>query len=126
MPRVQVVFYKEDDGAVIMSEWLSQQSDVGRDRCIDRLKRLRSQGHELRRPIAAPLRDGIYELRARENKVRLRILFFFYGRERAVVTHGLKKETGGVPSIEIDRALLRKKKYEENPTAHTFYWEPEK
>ncbi|MBM4329216.1 MAG: hypothetical protein FJ118_18875 [Deltaproteobacteria bacterium] len=71
MPEVQVVFYMEDDGSVPMCEWLDKQSDVGRDRCIDRLKRLRNQGHDLRRPIAAPLRDGIYELRAREKKVRL-------------------------------------------------------
>ena len=73
MPPVRVVFYVEDDGMVTMSDWLDQQSDVGQDRCIDRLKKLRNQGHELRRPMSAHLRDGIHELRARENKIRLRM-----------------------------------------------------
>jgi phage-related protein len=91
-----------------MTDWLDHQSDVGQDRCIDRLKRLRSQGHELRRPIAGPLRDGIYELRAREDKVRLLMLFFFCGAERAVVTHGLKKKTDQVLPIESERHPRRK------------------
>lgn len=125
MPPIQVVFYVEDDGMVTLTDWIDQLSEVGQDRCIDRLKRLRSLGHELRRPIAAPLRGGIYELRVRENKVRLRMLFFFFGRERAVVTHGLKKKTDEVPSIDIDRAIEKKKRYEENPRAHTYLWEPE-
>jgi len=115
----------EDDGSVPMSDWLAQQSNVGQDRCIDRLKKLGSRGHELRRPIAAPLRDSIYELRVREKKVRLRMLFFFYGRERVVVTHGLKKKSDEVPPTEIDRALEKKKRYEADPEAHTFYWEPD-
>lgn len=125
LPPVRVVFYMEDSGTVTMTDWLDHQSDVGQDRCIDRLKRLRNQGHELRRPIAAPLRDGIYELRVREKKVRLRMLFFFYGRERVVVTHGLKKKSDEVPPTEIERALEKKKRYEADPEAHTFYWEPD-
>lgn len=124
MPQVQVTFYVEDDGKVTMTDWLDQLSDVGQDRCIDRLKRLKSQGHDLRRPIAAPLRGGIYELRTRENKIRLRMLYFFYGRGRVVVTHGLKKKTDEVPSVEIDRAIEKKKRYEPHPEGHTFHWEP--
>jgi phage-related protein len=84
-----------------------------------------SYGHELRRPISAPLRDGIYELRLRENKVRLRMLYFFAGRKAVVVTHGLKKQTDRVPPVEIDRALEMKKQYEACPDAHTFLWEPQ-
>lgn len=109
MPPVQVVFYKEDDETVTMSEWLEQQSAFAQDRCIDRLKKLKSRGHELRRPLAAPLRGGIYELRVREKKVRIRMLYFFCGREIVVVTHGLKKKSSEVPEIEINRALDKKR-----------------
>ncbi len=125
MPPVRVVFYREDDGTVTMADWLDQQSAFAQDRCIDRLKKLRGQGHELRRPLSAPLGDGIYELRVREKKVRLRMLYFFYGREIVVVSHGLKKKTGEVPPIDIHRALEKKKKFEANPEVHTFHWEPD-
>jgi phage-related protein len=124
LPPVRVIFYKEDDGTIPMIELLDRLSAVGQDRCIDRLKKLKSQGHELRRPAAAPLRDGIYELRVRENKVRLRMLFFFHGREAVVVTHGLKKKSCDVPPMEINRAIERKKRYEACPEAHTFNWGP--
>ena len=123
MPPVRVVFYRDDDGTVPMIDWLDQQSAYAQDRCIDRLKKLSSYGHDLRRPLAALLREGIYEIRVRENKVRLRMLYFFSGREIVVVTHGIKKKTAEVSQIEINRALEKKKMYQANPEAHTFNWE---
>ena len=49
-------------------------------------------GHELRRPEADFLRDGIYELRVSRRGVHRRILYFFHGKFAAVVSHGLVKE----------------------------------
>jgi hypothetical protein len=63
-------------------------------------------GHELRRPEADFLRDGIYELRVSLGGVHHRILYFFHGATAAVVSHGLVKERV-VPSKEIDHAVER-------------------
>lgn len=125
MPNVRVIFYKEDDGTVPIKDWLGRQSVIAQARLMDRLRKLRSRGHDLRRPLAAPLKDGIYELRVRENKIRLRMLYFFSGRHAVVLSHGLKKETAQVSQTEISRALARKRSFDINPEAHTFYWEPE-
>ena len=57
------------------------------------LERLRELGHELRRPEADFLRDGIHELRFRFQAVQYRILYFFF-EGRAVATHGLTKGEG--------------------------------
>src|SRR5437016_14453652 len=46
-------------------------------------------GHELRRPEADLLRDGIYELRASVQGVHHRVLYFFHGAAVAVVSHGI-------------------------------------
>ena len=81
--------------------------------------RLEAQGHELRRPLAAPLRDGIYELRPSCQGVQYRILYFFSGKNAIVVSHGIKKEAE-VPAVEIKRAVERRKKFEANQKAHTF------
>jgi hypothetical protein len=67
------------------------------------LERLREMGHELRRPEADFLRDGIYELRVSLGGVHHRILYFFHGAIAAVVSHGLVKERV-VPPKEIDHA----------------------
>ncbi|MFH1116438.1 MAG: type II toxin-antitoxin system RelE/ParE family toxin [Pseudomonadota bacterium] len=119
-----VVLYKEEDETCPVLQWLDDQSASGQERCEERLTRLSILGHEIRRPAGAPLRDGIYELRVREEKVRLRMLFFFHGRDKAVVVHGFKKKTAEVPSREIDVAIEKKKRYEADPEAHTLYWEP--
>ena len=88
-------------------------------KCFGRLDRLREMGHELRRPEADLLRDGIYELRVSRQGVHHRILYFFHGSVAAVVSHGLVKERA-VPPSEIDRAIERKKRFETNPRRHTY------
>ncbi len=78
---------------------------------------LAALGHELRRPHADLLRDGIYELRARVGRVNYRLLYFFHGRDVAVVAHGLTKERE-VPDGDIERAIERKANYERSPAKH--------
>jgi hypothetical protein len=78
---------------------------------------LRSQGHELRRPIADFRRDGIYELRPTYQGVHYRILYFFNGRNIVVISYGISKEAE-VPAVEIDKAIARRKEYEANPNPH--------
>ena len=68
-------------------------------------------GHELRRPEADFLRDGIYELRASYQGVHYRMLYFFAGKAVVVVSHGLTKERF-VPAREIDLAIRRKQSVE--------------
>jgi len=76
-------------------------------------------GHELRRPEADFLQDGIYELRVGLQHVNYRMLYFFHGLAAAVVSHGLVKETE-VPAKEIEKAIERKRDFEKDPKAHTY------
>ncbi len=119
MAATEVVFYREDDGSVPLLDWLDSLERKPREKCLVRLVRLEQLGHELRRPEADYLRDGIHELRAAYQGVQYRMLYFFSGRAFVVVSHGLIKERK-VPVKEINRALERKRKYEADPEAHTF------
>ena len=121
MPPTLVHFYREDDGTVPVRDWLCEL--MQRDRkafanCVAAIRRLTELGYELRRPQADYLRDGIYELRARRGRVNYRILYFFHGRNVALLAHGLTKEDK-VPDVEIERALRRRRKYENAPQSHT-------
>src|SRR5882757_5868052 len=82
--------------------------------CRARIVLLSQFGHELRRPAVDFLRDGIYELRAKQGRVQYRILYFFQGRNVAVLSHSLTKEDS-IPLVEIERALKRKRQFEQNP-----------
>ena len=77
-------------------------------KCIERISRLAELGSELRRPEADFLREGVYELRASQQGVHYRVLYFFAGRSVVVLSHGLTKERE-VPDKEIECAIERKK-----------------
>ena len=114
-----MVLYREEDGSCPFLDWFAELPAKVQDRCYVRLERLGEKGHELRRPEADFLRDGIYELRVSLQGVHHRILYFFHGAVAAVVSHGLVKERA-VPPKEIDRAVERKKRFASNPARHTY------
>jgi phage-related protein len=117
MPRVQIVYYKEKDGTVPMFDWLDKLNAKAQIKCQIQIVRLQEEGHQLRRPTADYLRDGIYELRIGFQGLNYRLLYFFHGREAAIVSHGIVKERI-VPPKEIDLAIKRKKEYEDSPEEH--------
>lgn len=123
MPEVQVVFYKDDDGSVPLSDWLDGLQHKHRAKCLKWIEILQFFGYDLRRPESDYLRDGIHELRVRLQKVNYRMLYFFHGTHVVVLTDGLVKEKE-VPPREIDRAVELKERFEADPEKHTFQWEP--
>jgi phage-related protein len=84
-----------------------------------RVNRLAEAGYELRRPEADILQDGIYELRAKQGHVQYRLLYFFHGRNVAVLAHSIFKHGAAVPKVDIERASLRKTQFEANAQRHT-------
>jgi phage-related protein len=119
-----VIYYQEEDGTVPMAVWLDelQNQPAHRAKCVEWIGMLRDNGHDLRRPRADYLRDGIYELRARFHKTRYRMLYFFYGRDRAIITHGFVKQSNKVPDREIEKSVRMKNRYSEDPESHS-HWE---
>jgi len=95
MPITRVLFYQDADGRSPVVEWLEElrtMDQVAFAKCAAVIERLEEAGHELRRPTADLLRDGVYELRARKGRVNYRLLYFFHGRNVAIVAHGLTKK----------------------------------
>jgi phage-related protein len=124
MAAVQIVFFRQAHDKIPIKDWLDDLTAKDRRKCLERLERLRNRGHELDRPLAAYLRDGIYELRVKSGNINYRLLYFFRQGVEVVISHGLVKKTQKVPEKEIDRAVERKEKFEGDPELHTFEWEP--
>ena len=81
--------------------WFDQIPEKAQDKCRIKIERLQELGHELRRPEADYLRDGIYELRVRLQSVNYRMLYFFHGREVCSPVARNRQRTLG--SAECDR-----------------------
>ncbi|MFH1743792.1 MAG: type II toxin-antitoxin system RelE/ParE family toxin [bacterium] len=121
MPETEVCFYRENDGTVPVLDWLWRlrcQDRKAFANCVALIRRLAMFGYELRRPQVDYLRDGIYELRAKSGHVNYRVLYFFCGQNVALLAHGLTKEAK-VPESDIDCAVARKRRYEQDPERHT-------
>ena len=127
MPNTEVCFFQEEPGDVPVLDWLRELRRCDKKafaKCVVRIERLAELGHELRRPEADFLRDGIHELRIRKGRVNYRILYFFHGQNVSLLAHGLTKEDI-VPEADIERALRRKEIYEAAPDEHTYKGELE-
>ncbi len=125
MPVCAVLRIREADGRVPFDLWVARLTSAGKPhdlvavpKIMAALQRLADVGHELRRPTSAPLRDGIFELRVSVGRVNYRVLYFFAGPTIAVLSHGCTKERV-VDSIEVDRAVSRRKAYLASPPLHT-------
>ena len=128
MPETTVVFYQDQGGKAPVLEWLKallKQDRKGYANCVARIQQLAIAGHELRRPAADYLRDGVYELRAKHVRVQYRILYFFSGQNVAVLVHAITKDEDQVPDAEIERAIKRKVEFEANTAIHTYTEETE-
>ncbi len=123
MPTTSILFYQEKAGDVPVLDWLNElkrKNIKGFLSCAARIDRLATYGHELRRPVADYLRDGIYELRAKHRNVQSRIFYYFEGQNVVVLSHAIVKKTSAVPKKDIDLAIKRKEKFERNPKQHTY------
>src|SRR4051812_44479265 len=95
MPVTCVIFFQDDAGHAPVLDWLRELQEENAKAwasCRAKIVLLSQFGHELRRPAADFLQDDIYELRARQGHVQYRILYFFHGRNVAVLSHNLTKE----------------------------------
>ena len=93
MPLTTVVFFCEGNGVCPLLVWLDGLVAKVQDKCIVKIERLTELGHELRRPEADFLRDGIYELRISHQSVNYRMLYFFH-QEKKKKRGGKKKKKG--------------------------------
>jgi len=122
MPRIDVVFFRDDDGTVPVLNWLQnlkQREKRVYAKCLARIAVLEEEGHELRRPLSDYLRDGIHELRIRFGTVNYHILYFLSGQTAAILAHGLMKEDR-VPDKDIELAVSRRAKFVSDPEGHGY------
>ena len=114
MASVTIQLFRDANGDVPFLEWFGTLTAKAQVKCRVRLNRLREMGNELRRPEADYLRDAIYELRFKHQKVNYRVLYFFHGRSTVVLSHGLRKEKA-VPPEEIELAIDRREHFKSDP-----------
>ena len=69
-------------------------------------------GWPVGRPLAAPLRDGLFELRSALPTGRIARVLFCFSAERIIALHGFIKKTQKTPPQDLALARARKREWE--------------
>ena len=108
---MEVVFYRGKKGDEPAKEFLIDLNPKMRAKMLKVIELLAVNGNNLREPYAKSLRDGIFELRAKEGSDITRVLYFYVVGNKAVLTHGFVKKTEKTPPSEINRAIRYRAQY---------------
>ena len=107
-----VYYFIDEDGCKPVKEFIDSLTEKEQAKVYAYISELKNQGNNLRRPMADYLRDGIYELRPRDN----RIFYFFYLRDRVVLVHAIKKHVKKIPEHDLKLCIKRKMNVEASGT----------
>ena len=116
MENLTIDFYKKENNDCPIQEFLDSLDFKMQAKMYRTIALLKEQGTDLRLPYSEFLKDGIFELRAKQGSDITRVLYFFVVGNKAVLTHGFVKKTQKTPPSEIEKA----KKYRDD------YYEQEK
>jgi phage-related protein len=105
---MKIGYFINDRGDSPVKEFIDDLPLEEQTKVFAYIEELRKQGHNLRRPLADYVRDGIYELRPKAN----RLFYFFFLKERIVIVHAIKKKTYQIPAKDIELCIKRKKHIE--------------
>ena len=103
-----VYFFIDENGRSPVEEFMADLTEKEDMKIRAYIKILKEYGHNLHRPIADYLGDGIYELRPQAH----RVFYFFFMKDSIVLLHTLRKKTDKIPLNDFDLCIKRKKEVE--------------
>ena len=108
---MRCVYYVSENGRTPVKEFIDSLEITTQAKFFSTIALLETFGQKLKRPHAASLREGIHELRFVGRERNIRVLYFFFDHQQAVLTNGFIKKQSNVPNHEINKAIKRKKAY---------------
>lgn len=105
-----IYYFIDDRGRNPVKEFIDGLPLKEQQKVFAYISELRQQGHNLRRPMADYLQDGIYELRPKSN----RIFYFFFLGNSVILIHAIRKKTDKIPRQDLELCFSRKNETEEN------------
>ena len=103
-----IYFYVDERGHKPVKEFIDILPLKDQAKVLAYLDELKKQGHNLRRPMADYLGEGIYELRPKDN----RVFYFFFLKDNAVLLHARRKKTDRIPAGDMEICLKRRRQAE--------------
>ena len=107
-----IEFYRLENGKGPVEDFLDSLNPKMRNKAVRSLELLEEFGNTLREPNSKAMGGGLYELRIKFSSDITRIFYFFYVKNKIVLTNGFVKKTQRTSSVEIELARKYKADYE--------------
>lgn len=104
-----IYYFLDERGESPVKEFIKALPQNERAKVFAYIAELKNQGHNLRRPLADYLGQGIYELRPKAN----RVFYFFFLKNSAVLVHAIRKKTDKISNRDLEVCLKRKSEVED-------------
>ncbi|MDI6794491.1 MAG: type II toxin-antitoxin system RelE/ParE family toxin [bacterium] len=101
---MKIIFYRKESGKSPIEDFISKCNNPEKLEIAAHLDALSQLGFRARRPLVDYLEDGIYELRVRVVKKQIRALYFFFHRDKIVITNVFVKKSAKAYPEEIKKA----------------------
>ena len=108
---MKILIYKKSNGQRPLDKFLKSIDKEMKADVYAAIDNLKEKGNKLRFPYSRYLQDGIFELRIISSNGISRVLYFFYLKDCAVITHGFIKKTQKTHKLEIEKANKYKKDF---------------
>lgn len=108
---MEIEFFRTSSGREPAREFIQTLDVKLQARVVRTIHLLAANGIALREPFSKALGNGIFELRTRLATSSVRVLYFFYHGDKAILTNGFIKKTWQVPTGEIERAIRYRDDY---------------
>ncbi|MCD8014775.1 MAG: type II toxin-antitoxin system RelE/ParE family toxin [Lachnospiraceae bacterium] len=112
MDKFTVDFYTKENGEAPAEDYIRSLDSKMKAKVFRIIDLLEKNGTALRKPYSEHLRNGIYEIRAKQGTDITRVLYFFRSGRRIILTNGFTKKTQKTPGVEIRLAEKYRADYE--------------
>lgn len=100
-------YYRDADGKEPVADFIDSLPDETKVKVFRTIKLLKDYGVLLKEPYTRQIREKIRELRIKDGKGAVRVLYFTYSGRRFILLHAFIKKTDKTPSREIEVAEKR-------------------
>ena len=103
----QAVFYWDERARVPVRDLIESLPEKIRQKIAAWIELLEQEGPSLKRPYADKVQDKLYELRIRLGSDNIRILYFFFVKDKIILLHGFRKKEWEIKRSDLELAERR-------------------
>ena len=111
MKKVTCKYYCVESGRAPVKEFIDSLHLRTQQKFFSVVELLEEFGHQLPQPHAKYIGDEIFELRFKGQEGAVRVLYFFFYQDSAVLTNGFVKKSNKIPVKEKSTAIERRRTF---------------